>query len=194
MINLRTIKAAKYGNEDAIKIIFEAFGPILRITSKKYFFNGCDQEDVFQEAMIGLLKAIQYYKSDQLASFKTFAILCINRHLISKTIHFNSKKNNNLNFSISTSDLDTEEYNQITYKYYSPEEIYFSNEKESYLRASLEKSLSDSEKEIYEFLLLGMNYQEISFKTKRTPKNIDNTIQRVKKKLRYAIKDYEDSF
>jgi RNA polymerase sporulation-specific sigma factor len=144
--------------------------------------------------MIGLLTAINYYKSDRTASFKTFAILCINRHLISKTIHFNSKKNKILTSSISASDLDSKEYNQIKSKNHSPEDICFSNEKKSYLNTSLEKILSKSEKEMYNYLLLEMNYHEISLKTKRTSKNIDNTIQRVRRKVKGIIKDYESLF
>ena len=194
MINLKTIKAAKYGNQEAIDIIFKTFAPILKITSNKYFFYGCDRDDVFQEAMIGLLTAINYYKSDRTASFKTFAILCINRHLISKTIYFNSKKNKILTSSISASDLDSKEYNQIKSKNHSPEDICFSNEKKSYLNTSLEKILSKSEKEMYNYLLLEMNYHEISLKTKRTSKNIDNTIQRVRRKVKGIIKDYESLF
>ena len=193
MINSKTLREAKQGNQEAINHIFETFGAILKITSKKYFFYGCDKEDVFQEAMIGLLTAIEHYKSDRLASFKTFAILCINRHLISKAIHFNSKKNKNLNSSISTSDLGTEEYNQIISKNNSPEEICFSNDKEIYLKTSLEKSLSKSEKEIYKYMLLEMNYNEIYLKTKRNSKNIDNAIQRVKRKVRSSICDYENA-
>ena len=77
MINSQTIKNAKAGNESAIQEIFSSFKSILQLKTKNYFFYGGDKEDVLQEAMIGLLKAINAYDENKNASFTTFAILCI---------------------------------------------------------------------------------------------------------------------
>lgn len=86
MINIHTIHAAQEGDEDAIQQIFESFKQLMIFKTKKYFFHGGDREDVMQEAMIGLLKAINAYDESKNASFTTFALLCIKRQIRGCTI------------------------------------------------------------------------------------------------------------
>ena len=99
MVSLHLIEKAKAGSEEAIQEIFKSFQGIMLLKTKKYFFYGGDKDDVLQEAMIGLLKAINGYEADRQASFKTFAILCIKRQLITAIKSSNSGKYKILNMT-----------------------------------------------------------------------------------------------
>ena len=178
MINSQTIKNAKAGNESAIQEIFSSFKSILQLKTKNYFFYGGDKEDVLQEAMIGLLKAINAYDETKNASFTTFAILCIKRQIITAIKSSNSGKNRILNmamYSPETEDNSNIAYDTKSFNFYNPEEIY----------------LSKMENEIFEYMLSEMTYTEIAKKTGRDPKSVDNSIQRIKKKLNAFLKEYD---
>ena len=92
MVSSQTIKSAQQGNEMAIQEIFSKFKNIIQMRTKNYFFYGGDREDVIQEAMIGLLKAINGYDENKTASFTTFAILCIKRQIITAIKSSNAGK------------------------------------------------------------------------------------------------------
>lgn len=195
MINTQTIYAAKNGDEDAIQEIFKDFRQLLLLKTKNYFFYGADKDDVLQEAMIGLLKAINCYDETKNASFTTFAILCIKRQIISAIKNSNSGKNKILNMAMSNS-VEADEETGITYEnksltFYSPEEIYLGKEKMRYLNEYLKNNLSKMENEIFEYMLAEMTYTEIAEKTGRELKSVDNTIQRIKKKLKTFIEEYD---
>lgn len=195
MINTQTIYAAKNGDEDAIQEIFKDFRQLLLLKTKNYFFYGADKNDVLQEAMIGLLKAINCYDETKNASFTTFAILCIKRQIITAIKNSNSGKNKILNMAMSNSG-EVDEETGITYEnksltFYSPEEIYLGKEKMKYLNEYLKTNLSKMENEIFEYMLAEMTYTEIAEKTGRELKSVDNTIQRIKKKLKTFIEEYD---
>lgn len=195
MINTQTIYAAKNGDEDAIQEIFKDFRQLMLLKTKNYFFYGADKDDVQQEAMIGLLKAINAYDETKNASFTTFAILCIKRQIITAIKNSNSGKNRILNMAMSNSN-ETDEEADITYEnksfaFYNPEEIYLGKEKMKYLNEYLKTHLSKMENEIFEYMLAEMSYTEIAEKTGRELKSVDNTIQRIKKKLKNFIEEYD---
>lgn len=196
MISSHLIKRAKAGSEEAIQEIFKLFHGIMLLKTKKYFFYGGDKEDVLQEAMIGLLKAIKAYESDRQASFKTFAILCIKRQLITAIKSSNSGKHKILNMAVNNNE-DSYDYNAVpaysskSFNFYNPEEIYLSKEKFKSLKKYLKTHLSKMENEIFDYMLLEMSYTEIAAQTGRDPKSIDNTIQRIKKKLKNFTDEYE---
>ena len=195
MINIHTIHAAQEGDEDAIQQIFESFKQLMIFKTKKYFFHGGDREDVMQEAMIGLLKAINAYDENKNASFTTFALLCIKRQIITALKNSNSGKNRILTMAVSTSSDDEDEadltYDNKSFNFYNPEEIYLSKEKMKYLNKYLKTHLSPMENEIFEYMLAEMTYTEIAEKTGRELKSVDNSIQRIKKKLKTFIEEYE---
>ena len=194
MINSQTIKNAKAGNESAIQEIFSAFKSILQLKTKNYFFYGGDKEDVLQEAMIGLLKAINAYDETKNASFTTFAILCIKRQIITAIKSSNSGKNRILNmamYSPETEDNSNIAYDTKSFNFYNPEEIYLSKERFRLLNQYLKNNLSKMENEIFEYMLSEMTYTEIAKKTGRDPKSVDNSIQRIKKKLNAFLKEYD---
>ena len=193
MINSQTIKNAKAGNESAIQEIFSSFKSILQLKTKNYFFYGGDKEDVLQEAMIGLLKAINAYDENKNASFTTFAILCIKRQIITAIKSSNSGKNKILNmamYSPETEDNSNIAYETKSFNFYNPEEIYLSKERFRLLNQYLKNNLSKMENEIFEYMLSEMTYTEIAKKTGRDPKSVDNSIQRIKKKLNGFLKEY----
>ena len=196
MVSLHLIKEAKAGSEEAIQKIFKSFQGIMLLKTKKYFFYGGDKDDVLQEAMIGLLKAINGYEAGKQASFKTFAILCIKRQLITAIKSSNSGKYKILNMAVNNSE-DSYEYNAVpaysnkSFNFYNPEEIYLSKEKFNALKKYLRTHLSKMENEIFDYMLIELSYTEIAAKTGRDPKSVDNAIQRIKKKLRAFTEEYE---
>lgn len=194
MISLQTIKKAQLGNETAIQEIFLKFKDIIQMRTKNYFFYDGDKDDVVQEAMIGLLKAINGYDENKMASFTTFAILCIKRQIISAIKSSNAGKNKILNMAILTP--ESEDSSKITYStksfdFYNPEEILMSKERFKELNKYLKLNLSKMENEIFEYMLAEMKYKEIAKKMGRDPKSIDNSIQRIKKKLNNFLNDYD---
>ncbi|MDU1910195.1 sigma-70 family RNA polymerase sigma factor [Fusobacterium sp.] len=196
MENPYLIQKAKQGNDEAINEIFESFNKLIYFLARNYFIIGGDKEDILQEARIGLLKAITYYNFDKKASFKTFAALCIKRHLITVIKSSFTGKNKILNFALSIcTEKDDFHYDDYNYSgtvknYYNPEEIYLEKEKYNALKKYVKMNLSKMENELFEYILLEMTYMEIAKKTGRTPKSVDNAIQRIKKKLKNFFKEY----
>lgn len=182
----KKIKDAKNGDDKAFIEIFQSLKRIILYRTKKYFFYGGDKDDVMQEAMIGLFKAINAYDENKTASFKTFALLCIKRHLITVLKNSNSRKNKILNMAIQA---ESEGEPNITYThqsfmFHSPEELCLGKERMEYVNRYLRTHLSPMENEIFEYLIAEMTYIEIAEMTGRDVKSIDNCIQRIKKKLK----------
>ena len=196
MVSLHLIEKAKAGSEEAIQEIFKSFQGIMLLKTKKYFFYGGDKDDVLQEAMIGLLKAINGYEANRQASFKTFAILCIKRQLITAIKSSNSGKYKILNMAVNNNE-NSYDYNAApaylskSFNFYNPEEIYLSKEKFRALKKYLKTNLSKMENEIFDYMLIEMTYMEIADKTGRDPKSVDNAIQRIKKKLKTFTNEYD---
>ena len=194
MVSSQTIKSAQQGNEMAIQEIFSKFKNIIQMRTKNYFFYGGDREDVIQEAMIGLLKAINGYDENKTASFTTFAILCIKRQIITAIKSSNAGKNRILNMAMinpETEDTSNISYSNKSFNFYNPEEIVMSKERFRELNRYLKTNLSKMENEVFEYMLSEMTYTEIAEKTGRTPKSIDNSIQRIKKKLNRFLEEYD---
>ena len=194
MVSSQTIKNAQEGNEIAIQEIFSKFKNIIQMRTKNYFFYGGDREDVIQEAMIGLLKAINGYDENKTASFTTFAILCIKRQIITAIKSSNAGKNRILNMAMinpETEDTSNISYSNKSFNFYNPEEIAMSKERFRELNRYLKTNLSKMENEVFEYMLSEMTYTEIAEKTGRTPKSIDNSIQRIKKKLNRFLEEYD---
>lgn len=127
MVSIQTIRAAQNGDEDTIQLIFQTLRQLIFYKTKNYFFQ--DRDDVIQEAGIGLLKAIKAYDENKKTSFSNFALLCIKRHLITILKTSSSGKNRILNMAILNS-TEIEDDSKITYEnrsfnFYNPEEIYF---------------------------------------------------------------------
>ncbi len=194
MIDVNTVKKAQEGDQEAVTEIFNQYKGFVIMKSRNYFLNGADREDLLQEGMIGLLKAIRAYDEDKNASFNTFASLCIKRQIITAIKNSNSGKNRMLNLAVNgfyEGEESNISYEKKSFNFYNPEEIFLGKEKLSGLKDFLSGNLSKMENEIFDFMLLGNNYIEIAEKTGRSIKSVDNTIQRIKKKVKGYLEDYE---
>lgn len=191
------INEAQHGSSEAITQIFEEYENFVFLKAKNYFLMGADKEDLIQEGMIGLLKAIRGYDKEKLASFKTFASICIKRQLITAIKSANSQKNMALNTAVGiTSESDENKELVYTkglesYISYSPEELYLTKEQLSGLKDYLESNLSTFETTVFNMMVNGETYKDIAVKLDKKVKSVDNAIQRIKRKSETWISDYK---
>ncbi|MBJ3793578.1 RNA polymerase sporulation sigma factor SigH, partial [Bacillus sp. OA1] len=158
--------------------------------SRSYFLVGADREDIVQEGMIGLFKAIRDYKEDKLSSFKAFAELCITRQIITAIKTATRQKHIPLNSYVSLDKPIYDEESDRTLldviseaKVTDPEEMIISQEEYTDIESKISELLSDLERKVLSLYLDGRSYQEISEQLNRHVKSIDNALQRVKRKL-----------
>lgn len=185
----------KEGNEGACDILLNRYKNLVRRKAKAMFIAGGDNDDLIQEGMIGLYKAIRSFdpQNDANASFVTFASMCINRQMCTAVSAANRKKHIPLNFYVSLdAPLDGENGEDsdatlsdilVTEKEQNPEALFIDQENASSVEDRLAEKLSGMEKEVLSYTLLGKNYVEIASILNRSPKSIDNAIQRIKNKL-----------
>lgn len=195
--DLKLIYAAKGGDNESLDVIFDEFRSYIRILSNKYYLVGADKDDLIQEGMIGLFKAIRDFKPEENVLFRTFATVCIQRQIKTALKLATRKKHIPLNSSLSLqsfkfddeSDKELIEYFEDLSKV-NPEEIYISNETYSQLNKLLYDSLSKLELNILLLYNQNLSYKEISQITDKSVKSIDNAIQRIKKKVEVIKKQY----
>ena len=177
-------------------MILKNYKNFIFMNSRNYFLVGADQDDLLQEGMIGLIKAIKAYDCDKKASFKTFATICIKRQIITAIKSSNAQKNSALN-SASGNYIECDDGKEVNYTkgltssmHHNPEELFLSKEKMDSLERFSEKNFSKFEREVFQLLIRGYSYREIAEKLDRTLKTIDNTIQRIKRKSEDWIEEY----
>ena len=146
--------------------------------------NGLELEDLVQEGMIGLNHAIERYKEQEDILFFTYAKKCIERKIISVVVGSNRNKNKVLNESVSYDNDENQIIKYLQDKNPSPLEEVVNVEKEEDLLKEFKKNLTDFEKQVFELHISGFKYKEIAELLNKTPKSIDNTIQRIKTKLK----------
>ncbi|MGX6591739.1 sigma-70 family RNA polymerase sigma factor [Cetobacterium ceti] len=194
MIDNSIIRKAKLGDEEAFNEILHEYENLIALKTRKYFIIGGDRDDLFQEGVIGLMKAIEAY-NDEKASFKTFAMLCVKRQILTAISVDNTYKNKLLNQSMSdvyiTEDEDFSYTKQKSLTYYDPEELYLGKEKIQLLEKYLETLLSPMEMGVFKKLEAGYTYIEIAELIGITKKASDNCIQRIKKKINQFLERYE---
>jgi len=183
--------SAKAGNEKALNYIINKYKNYVRAKTKTYFLIGADKEDIFQEGMIGLYKAIRDYREDKLTSFKAFADVCITRQIITAVKTATRQKHIPLNSYISLNkplyddDADRTLIDVIgsSGKISDPEEMMITREEIAAMADKLNKVLSKLELNVLTLYLEGKSYQEVADEMNRHVKSIDNALQRVKRKL-----------
>lgn len=178
------------GNTDALDFLITKYRSFVRLKGRSYFLIGGDREDIIQEGMIGLYKAIRDFKPDRLSSFKGFAELCITRQIITAIKTATRQKHIPLNSSIS---LDRPVYSEDSERTLlemlsgpvldDPEDLIIHREDFSYMESEMNKVLSGFEKQVLTLYLDGQSYQEISIELSRQVKSVDNALQRIKRKL-----------
>lgn len=184
------------GAEQVLDLILEKYKSMVKREAKKLFIQGGDNDDLIQEGMIGLMKAINDYEIDNTASFRTFAQLCISRQMYTAVEAASRKKHMPLNsyVSINASDKDGE-YDEIGVSVVSkneninPEKLFLGQEYEKAFTQLLMSRLSTLEKEVLLLHITGMDYTEIAMQKGKEPKAIDNALQRIKSKAKQVLKE-----
>ena len=184
------VKMAQEGSVTAEEYLIKKYKDLVKKKSSTYFIMGGDKEDVIQEGMIGIFKAIRGFDEEKEASFKTFAEICINRQIISAIRNSNLQKHQILNESISLSSDNDPEGEQKTLeerlpsnKSDDPETLMLMKEIGQYLKEESHEIFSTLEQKVWDRMLQGKTYQEIAVELEKTPKAIDNAMQRIKKKI-----------
>ncbi len=181
---------AQAGDLDAEETLMRKYKETVRIKGKMYYMAGADEDDVMQEGMIGLLKAIRQYDADKDAAFGTFASLCITRQIISAIRMADREKHKALNTSISLNDPLKDEGDAITVQdtlvtnmAENPETLLVIKDIVYYIMHNGDNILSDFEMEVLSEVLKGKKYEEVADKLGKNTKSIDNAMQRTKKKI-----------
>ena len=178
------------GNSDALDFLITKYRIFVKAKARSYFLIGADREDIIQEGMIGLYKAIRDFKGDKLSSFRAFAELCVTRQIITAIKTATRQKHIPLNSYVS---LDKPIYDEESERTLldvitgpvteDPENLMINREEYSNLEDKMAEVLSDLEQQVLALYLEGRSYNEISELLNRHVKSIDNALQRVKKKL-----------
>ncbi|SET73226.1 RNA polymerase, sigma 30 subunit, SigH [Natronincola peptidivorans] len=184
------VEAAKDGEIEALELLIKKYKNFVRSKARSYFLIGADREDIIQEGMIGLYKAIRDYKPDKLSSFKAFAELCITRQIITAIKTATRQKHIPLNSYVSLNKPIYDEESDRTlldvisgHKITDPEELIICKEELVHIEGKIGEILSDLECKVLMLYLQGRSYQEIAYDLNRHVKSIDNALQRVKRKL-----------
>ena len=185
---------ARSGNDRALEYLLCKYQNFVKAKAKSYFLIGADKEDIYQEGMIGLFKAIRDFKDDKLASFKVFAELCITRQIITAVKTATRQKHIPLNTYISLNKPIYDEESDRTLldilsgiRVSDPEELIIDREEMENIESKIEEVLSGLEMEVLNSYLDGKSYQEIASDLDRQAKSIDNALQRVKRKLEKCL-------
>lgn len=192
------IRRLRDGENDITDYIMDKYKNLVRKKAATMFILGADRDDLIQEGMIGLFKAIRDYDSGRDASFYTFADLCISRQMYSAIQASNRKKHIPLNSYISlysrmdgeTSSQDAELVNNLESEALSernPEEQIIDQENVDHLEKLIETELSSFEREVLDLYMTGMSYTEIAKVLNKDEKSTDNALQRTKIKLRKGL-------
>lgn len=188
------VRLAQNGDCYALDYIFMKYTGLVRSKAKLYFLVGADREDIIQEGLIGLHKAIRDFNPDKNRLFRSFADLCVTRQLITAVKGSTRQKHIPLNSYISLNRKLYEEENDTTMldlieneRVSNPEDIFLNEEKVLYFRKLMTEILSDLEAKVIEMYLEGMTYHDIAEVMNQSPKVIDNALQRAKKKFEKAL-------
>lgn len=190
MMDEEIVEGAREGSGEALEYLINKYKNFVRAKARSYFLIGADREDIIQEGMIGLYKAIRDFRSDKLASFRAFAELCITRQIITAIKTATRQKHIPLNSYISLNKPIYEEDSERTLldvisnaRVSDPEEMVINREELGDIEEKMGEILSDLEWKVLMAYLDGRSYQEIAIDLKRHVKSIDNALQRVKRKL-----------
>lgn len=190
------VKLASNGDEMALDYILNKYKYLVKIKGRTYFIKGADKEDIIQEGMIGLYKAIRDYQYDRNMTFKGFAEMCITRQMITAIKSATRQKHMPLNTYVSLNKHVSNEDSDRTYtdvifsdKDLNPEELLIGKESKDFIEKHINQSLTRLECVVLELYLRGKNYSEISSIINKPEKSIDNALQRVRRKLEKLLKE-----
>ena len=187
---------ARDGDDQAQEVLLNKYKNFVRSKARSYFLIGADHEDIVQEGMIGLFKAIRDYQAERLSSFRAFAELCITRQIITAIKTATRQKHVPLNSYVSLNKPIYDEESDRTLmdvivegRAQNPEELIIGRENLVSFRDQVDRVLSGLEQDVLNAYLDGKSYQEIAQMLGRHVKSIDNALQRVKHKLEKLMEE-----
>ena len=180
------------GDPDASNALLSRHKDAVRITARKYYMLGGDQDDIIQEGMIGLFKAIQSYDPNGGASFKTYRNICVRNQILNAIQASAARQHEPLNSAVSLDEISSGEDGTVapidqgvlTDISANPAELAIYRDTMRLMLSEDSKLLSPLEKQVARKLAAGKTYREVAAELDRSPKSIDNTIQRIKRKLK----------
>lgn len=189
MTDEEVVVLAQSGDGQALAFLLNKYKNFVRSKARSYFLIGADHEDIVQEGMIGLYKSIRDFQPARLASFHSFAELCIKRQIITAIKAATRQKHVPLNSYVSLNkpiydeESDRTLLDVIEGRVTNPEDLYISQEDLAHIQSQISEILSDLERQVLDAFIDGKSYQEIAELLGRHVKSIDNALQRVKRKL-----------
>ena len=177
------LRKCRQGDPEAEETLIRRYGRVIRSLARPFFLTGGDSEDLFQEGMLGLLNAMRRFDPQGEASFRTFAVLCIRRRLISALRKEAGKKNVSLDDCLSLESSLFDENQSRNDNLRGPEELLIDREEAQKRYRNLLLLLSAYEQSVLRCFLRGMSYREIAEITKRSEKAVDNAVQRIRRKF-----------
>ncbi len=199
MTDESVVELARDGDDAALEYLIHKYKNFVRAKARSYFLIGADREDIIQEGMIGLYKAIRDFRCDKLSSFRAFAELCITRQIITAIKTATRQKHIPLNSYVSLNKPIYDEDSDRTLmdvisgsKITDPEELIISREEFDDIEGKMSEILSSLEWKALMYYLEGKSYQEIAVDLNRHVKSIDNALQRVKRKLERYLESREN--
>ena len=188
-------------NTDALEFLLGKYKDLVNMKVGKYFIIGAEREDMVQEGMIGLYKAVQNFENDKQSSFKSFANMCVERQMITAIKTSNRQKHMPLNsyLSLNVSAGDDEDNGKDLMDIFDanliedPLDTITKKEYYKNIEVTIDKSLSDFEKQVLKRFINGESYEQIATKLDTPVKSVDNAIQRIRKKAIKNIIDVEET-
>lgn len=201
MADEEVVALVREKNQEALNYILNKYKELVYMKSSKYFIIGAEKDDIYQEGMIGLYKAILSFKQDKHNSFKTFANMCIERQLITAIKTSNRQKHQPLNsyLSLNVSSYEEDEESERTLldvldnkTAEDPLDTITKKEYYSNVENAIDSSLSDFEKQVLKKFIKGDSYIKIAEQLEAPVKSVDNAIQRIRKKAMKNIINNEE--
>ena len=181
---------AQQGDDRALDFLLSKYFVYVRSKSLSYYIVGADRDDIIQEGMIGLFKAVRDFSSERGVTFKTFADVCVTRQIITAVKNASRQKHAPLNFYVSLNKSVSDDESDSTLgeilehgKNLNPEEILIKKEDRDILGSEMQKLLSPFESRVLSLYLQGNSYLTIGKIVDKDPKSVDNALQRIKKKF-----------
>ena len=186
------ISRFKNGESEILDYLMEKYKNMVRKKARTMFLIGGENDDLIQEGMIGLFKAVRDYQPDRDAAFQTFASICVDRQIYNAIQSSNRQKHQPLNSYISLSEQDGENEEHLGDNWgENPESIIIDQENVQDLEQEITATLSPMENQVLEYYLAGNGYGEIAQIMGKTPKSIDNALQRNRIKIREQLEQYQ---
>lgn len=195
MTDEEVVAAYQQGDFQAVEYLCDKYGSLVSRYGNQYFIKGGEKQDVIQEGMVGLFKAILDYDASLQVPFSGFARLCIQRQIYKAIQTADTKKNQPLNTYVSIFGGESEmgegllEETILTDEIGNPENLLIDSEDTLAMAEKIMHSLSKMELEVFFYMMQGMDYHTIAERMQKKEKNIDNAIQRIRQKVKKLLEE-----